>query len=79
MFTYPSVSAIRGERVDLAAFIEAVPGETVHVVAHSLGGVLICAMLESAAPARLGRVVCTGWPFTGSRTAAVARCRAAHA
>ena len=47
-----------------------VTGETVHVVAHSLGGVLVRAMLETAAPQRLGRVVCLGPPFAGSRTAA---------
>jgi pimeloyl-ACP methyl ester carboxylesterase len=53
----------------LAAYVDAVPGETVHLVGHSLGGVLICAMLEAHLPARLGRVVCLGSPLRGSRTA----------
>jgi pimeloyl-ACP methyl ester carboxylesterase len=71
VFSYPSVRADLGANAaSLAAFIEAVPGETVHVVGHSLGGVLVRAMLDDAVPARLGRVVCLGSPFTGSRTAA---------
>ena len=54
----------------LAAYLDGVRGDTVHLVGHSLGGVLICAMLESRLPARLGRVVCLGSPLRGSRTAA---------
>jgi pimeloyl-ACP methyl ester carboxylesterase len=70
VFSYPSVSAdLAANAASLAAFIDAVPGDAVHVVGHSLGGVLVRAMLETAAPARLGRVVCLGSPFTGSRTA----------
>ena len=70
-FTYPS---IRGSLADstaaLGAFIERVPGETVHLVGHSLGGVLICALLERSLPERIGRVVCLGSPLKGSKTAA---------
>jgi pimeloyl-ACP methyl ester carboxylesterase len=70
-FSYPSVSAdLAANASSLAAFIDTVPGDTVHVVAHSLGGVLVRAMLETAATPRLGRVVCLGSPFAGSRTAA---------
>jgi pimeloyl-ACP methyl ester carboxylesterase len=69
-FSYSSVTSSLGSCVTaLAAFMERVPGETVHLVGHSLGGVLICAMLESGLPARLGRVVCLGSPLKGSRTA----------
>jgi pimeloyl-ACP methyl ester carboxylesterase len=71
VFSYPSVSAdLAANAAKLAAFIDAVPAATVHVVAHSLGGVLVRAMLETARSPRLGRVVCLGSPFTGSRTAA---------
>jgi pimeloyl-ACP methyl ester carboxylesterase len=71
VFSYPSVSAdLTANATSLAAFIESVPGDRVHVVAHSLGGVLVRAMLERTALARLGRVVCLGSPFGGSRTAA---------
>jgi pimeloyl-ACP methyl ester carboxylesterase len=70
-FGYPSVTGSLDANVAaLAAFVDGVPGDTVHLVGHSLGGVLVCAMLEGRLPARLGRVVCLGSPLKGSRTAA---------
>ena len=59
-FTYPSVTgSLTANAAALAEFVDDVPGDTVHLVGHSLGGVLICAMLENAMPARIGRVVCS--------------------
>jgi len=70
-FSYSSVTAPLADcAAALAAFVERVPGTTVHLVGHSLGGVLACAMLERGLPARLGRIVCLGSPLRGSRTAA---------
>lgn len=70
-FAYPSVTgSLDANSAALAEFVANVPGETVHLVGHSLGGVLICAMLDGALPARVGRVVCLGSPLQGSRTAA---------
>jgi pimeloyl-ACP methyl ester carboxylesterase len=70
-FGYPSVTGSLDANVAaLAAFVDGVPGDTVHLVGHSLGGVLICALFEGRLPARLGRVVCLGSPLKGSRTAA---------
>jgi pimeloyl-ACP methyl ester carboxylesterase len=70
-FGYPSVThALTDNAAALAAFIEQVPGDVVHLVAHSLGGVLIRTMLERAAPARLGRIVMLGSPLRGSRIGA---------
>lgn len=69
-FTYPSITGSLSDDVAaLAEFVARVPGETVHFVGHSLGGVLICALLESSLPARVGRVVCLGSPLRGSKTA----------
>jgi pimeloyl-ACP methyl ester carboxylesterase len=69
-FNYPSV---RGSLDDNAAalerFVAAVPGDVVHLVGHSLGGVLIRALLERGVPQRMGRVVYLGSPLRGSRTA----------
>jgi len=70
-FSYPSVTqSLEANTAALEAYIDAVPGETVHLVGHSLGALLICALLERRRPARLGRIVCLGAPFKGSRTAA---------
>jgi pimeloyl-ACP methyl ester carboxylesterase len=70
-FGYSSVTgSLNASAAALAEFVDSVPGDTVHVVGHSLGGALICAMLESRRPPRLGRIVCLGSPLKGSRTAA---------
>jgi pimeloyl-ACP methyl ester carboxylesterase len=70
-FSYRSVAGSLGDgAAELAAYVAGVAGDTVHLVGHSLGGVLICAMLERQLPARLGRVVCLGSPLRGSRSAA---------
>jgi pimeloyl-ACP methyl ester carboxylesterase len=69
-FGYRSVSqSLATGAAALAAYVDAVPGRTVHLVGHSLGGVLIRDMLERHTPARIGRVVCLGSPLRGSRTA----------
>lgn len=54
----------------LAEFIAAVSGETVHLVTHSLGGVLTLKMLDRCGAGRIGRIVCLGPPFRGSAAAA---------
>jgi pimeloyl-ACP methyl ester carboxylesterase len=69
-FEYSSVRASFDDNVAaLARFVAAVPGDVVHLVGHSLGGVLIRALLERELPSRIGRVVCLGSPLRGSRTA----------
>jgi pimeloyl-ACP methyl ester carboxylesterase len=70
-FTYPTITgSLADAAAGLGAFVERVPGETVHLVGHSLGGILICALLEQSHPNRIGRVVCLGSPLKGSKTAA---------
>jgi pimeloyl-ACP methyl ester carboxylesterase len=70
-FSYPSVTgSLDANAAALTEFLERVPGDTVHLVGHSLGGVLACAMLEACLPPRIGRIVCLGAPFKGSRSAA---------
>lgn len=72
-FTYSSVTgSLKANAAALAAFVAATPGHTVHLIGHSLGGVVIREMLESRDPrlTRVGRVVCLGSPLRGSRTAA---------
>jgi len=69
-FTYRSItSSLADCTTALTEYVARVPGDTVHLVGHSLGGVLICSMLQRQLPARVGRVVCLGSPLRGSRTA----------
>jgi pimeloyl-ACP methyl ester carboxylesterase len=67
-FTYPSVTgSLADNAAALAGFVAATPGDKVHLIGHSLGGVVIREMLESSV-ARVGRVVCLGSPLRGSRS-----------
>src|SRR5262245_55661907 len=72
VFRYASVTSdLATNAARLADFAAAVPGDTVHYLGHSLGGVLIGAMLERAhAQQRAGRVVTLGSPFAGSQIGA---------
>ncbi len=71
-FSYPSVvgDAAANARA-LAAFLGGVRAETLHLVGHSLGGLVILKYFEDGAGAPLppGRVVLLGSPLRGSRAA----------
>jgi pimeloyl-ACP methyl ester carboxylesterase len=54
----------------LRKFIEAVEGERVHLVGHSLGGIVIARALEERPLGRRGRVAMLGTPMAGSGVAA---------
>ena len=70
-FGYPTVrQSLEANAKALADFIDRVPGNVVHLVAHSLGGGVIRAMLDQRVPARLGGVVMLGSPLRGSRIGA---------
>lgn len=70
-FGYHSVTrSLADNAAALADFIERMPGDRVHLIGHSLGGVLIRDALARSALQRIGRVVCLGSPLRGSRTAA---------
>jgi pimeloyl-ACP methyl ester carboxylesterase len=73
-FPYASVTAdITTNARELAKFLAAVPADTLHLVGHSLGGVVILKLFEEDAgtSARLppGRIVLLGSPMRGSRSA----------
>src|SRR5882762_8092257 len=73
-FPYPSVTAdITSNAQALAAFLSPIRADTLHLVGHSLGGLVISRLFEEAAdaPAPLppGRIVLLGSPLRGSRSA----------
>ena len=55
----------------LREFVEATEGEGVHLVGHSLGGIVIAKMLEEAPLSRPGRVAMLGAPMGGSAAARI--------
>jgi pimeloyl-ACP methyl ester carboxylesterase len=73
-FSYPSVAvdATSNARA-LAKFLSAIRADTLHLVGHSLGGLVILKLFEedAQAQARLppGRIVLLGSPLRGSRSA----------
>lgn len=70
-FSYPSVRAdLRANAERLRAFLAQVPGETVHLVGYSLGGLVIRALFHVHPDQRPGRIVLLGSPQRGSRAAA---------
>jgi pimeloyl-ACP methyl ester carboxylesterase len=76
-FSYATVRApLRESAFALRAFSDALPGETVHFVGHSLGGIVIRAMLAYCPPPRGGRVVTLGSPHGGCRVAQALTARA---
>lgn len=71
LFSYPSVRGTLDENADkLAQYIAKQSLDAVHLVGHSLGGVIALRMLANNPDAAAGRVVCIGSPLTGSRAVA---------
>ena len=69
-FSYPSVRAPLEQIVEaLRAMLQGLSGEPVHLLGHSLGGLIILEYLRRYRLERPGRVVLLGAPLLGSRTA----------
>lgn len=72
LFSYPSVRhPLRENATALRRFSDAIPGDVVHFVGHSLGGVVIQTMMACCPPPRPGRIVTICSPHRGSRVARV--------
>ena len=72
LFSYRSVhGTLDANAAALARFISDLGVDGMHLVGHSLGGVLALRMLANDADALPGRVVCLGSPLTGSRAAEI--------
>jgi pimeloyl-ACP methyl ester carboxylesterase len=70
LYNYPSVRANLAENARrLAAFCQALEAPGLHLVGHSLGGVLIARMLSEVHTLNTGRVVMLGVPFVDSHAA----------
>lgn len=69
-FSYPSLRRPAAEHAAaLARFIERTQAGRIHLVAHSLGGLICLLCLREDPDARIGRVVLLGAPVAGSAVA----------
>lgn len=69
-FCYPSMRAdLRQNAEHLDAYLRAIEAPAVHLVGHSLGGVLIRALFHYHPAQRPGRIVTVASPHHGSRAA----------
>jgi pimeloyl-ACP methyl ester carboxylesterase len=71
-FAYPSVnSSVTANARSLATYLLTLQADTLHLVGHSLGGLVILKLFENGAGVNLppGRIVLLGSPLQGSRTA----------
>ena len=67
VFSYPSVRLSLTENAErLSRFCENLGAPRVHIVAHSIGGMVALKMLEIARGVRCGRLVLLGTPYSGS-------------
>jgi pimeloyl-ACP methyl ester carboxylesterase len=73
-FSYPSVAAnVTANALALAKYLSAVRADTLHLIGHSLGGLVILKLFEQSPEMQAalppGRIVLLGSPLRGSRTA----------
>lgn len=69
-FSYRSVACNLGENAArLNAFLAQLEGETIHFVAHSLGGLVVRRLFHDFPGQRPGRIVTLGSPHSGSYVA----------
>jgi pimeloyl-ACP methyl ester carboxylesterase len=72
LFDYPSVrGALDDNAAALADFVRAQDAPRIHLVGHSLGGVLAMRMYANFPDMPPGRIVCLASPLTGSRAARI--------
>jgi pimeloyl-ACP methyl ester carboxylesterase len=70
MFHYPSLRCSPAENGrTLALYLKQFGATRVHLVAHSLGGLVVCHALAHGVPSGLGRVVMLASPLQGSQSA----------
>jgi hypothetical protein len=70
LFSYPSVRAgIASNAQRLARRLLSIRADTLHLVGHSLGGLVIVKMFDTGLSLPPGRVVLLGSPVSGSRAA----------
>ena len=69
-FRYPSIRAsVSDNAARLQRFVQRLPGDEVHFVAHSLGGLVVRRLFHDFPQQRPGRILTLGTPHSGSLAA----------
>jgi pimeloyl-ACP methyl ester carboxylesterase len=69
-YTYPPIRLTLTENgARLADYCRSLDAQRLHFIGHSMGGLVILKMLESAEKLNIGRIVLAGTPFVGSYAA----------
>jgi pimeloyl-ACP methyl ester carboxylesterase len=69
-FSYPTMREdLLANAQRLETFLHSIPGDTVHLVGFSLGGLVVRALFQSHPTQRPGRILLLGSPQQGSRAA----------
>ena len=69
-FSYPSLTASVEDNADrLWRYMQALGDRPLHLVAHSLGGIIVMTALQRHGSGRVQRIVTLGSPLTGSHVA----------
>lgn len=70
IFRYPSLRGSLGHNAGLLGrYLERIPADTIHLVGHSLGGLVIRRLVHDRPDLCRGRIVTLGTPHSGSRCA----------
>ena len=70
VFSYPSVTAsVTENAAALGRYLATIRADTLHLVGHSLGGVVILKLFQNPPQLPPGRIVLLGSPLNGSRAA----------
>lgn len=73
-FSYPTVrGALADNAAALGRYLDRLDAQRIHLVGHSLGGLVVLRLLADRADSRLGRVVLMGSPYAGSHSATALR------
>ncbi|MEW6131963.1 MAG: alpha/beta fold hydrolase [Pseudomonadota bacterium] len=68
-FRYPTRRPLNASALRLGRMLRGLEQDTVHLIAHSLGGLLLCHLAEQGGLPENGRVLMLGTPLAGSHAA----------
>lgn len=70
LFSYKSLAQTPAENAaELNQYIEGIDASEIHLIAHSLGGLVLKHLMHRHSPKRIGKVIMLGTPIAGSEVA----------